>query len=297
MFRKEKREVYKNAKCKVYSEDFMSYTICSHKIFKSKLWEKSGGDLIFKKIVDTGWKIDEETGEYYKIKKDKKEVKKPSKYNTSAENVRDDNLKRAKDKVFDIVFLNEWDWFLTITFDDNIVDASDVPLVLKKCNKWLNNQQQRKNLSYILIPEYHKKNKRVHAHALVKGNLTFISSGTYTHHQFKKPVKLSTLKKHNIDLEECQEVFNCNDWKYGFSTGIRVYGDKGALSYYITKYLTKDVKKIFGKFYYSSRDLRRIPDTYYLNISYNDVEGREIRVKNTDLKFKYYLLDNREKNV
>ncbi len=296
-FQKEERQIYKNCKCKVYSNDFMNYTMCSHNIFKSHFWEQKNSDLILQELSAnsdmTGWKLDTETGEYIQV--EKKVIEKPHNYDTSPDNVRDDSLKRAKDKIFDIVYLNDWDYFLTITFDDNIVNGADIPQVLKKVNKWLNNQQQRKGLSYILIPEYHKKNKRVHAHALVKGDLSFTSSGTYTHKQLKKPVKLSTLKKYNISVNDCQEVFNCDDWKYGFSTGIKIYGEKQRLSHYITKYITKDVKKIFGKFYYSSQNLRRIPDTYYLNVDYNSVEGREFTFKHTDKRYKYYLLDNRGK--
>ena len=66
---------------------------------------------------------------------------------------------------------------LTITFNDEIVNASDIPLVLKKVSKWLDNMVQRKGLQYILIPEYHKDKKRVHAHALINDTLQFVSSG------------------------------------------------------------------------------------------------------------------------
>lgn len=40
-------------------------------------------------------------------------------------------MKRAKDKVFDIVYLNPWDYFITITFSDEFVNRSDVNEVMK----------------------------------------------------------------------------------------------------------------------------------------------------------------------
>ena len=36
---------------------------------------------------------------------------------TNKSELRDDVLKRNREKVFDIVYCNHWDWFLTITFD------------------------------------------------------------------------------------------------------------------------------------------------------------------------------------
>jgi len=280
-----------NKKTKVYSEDFKVSTICNHAIFKNKAWElaeekSSTIEETLKNYEElTGWSKTPFTDDEY-VRNNFKEDK-PKQYNTSADNVRDDNLKRAKDKVFDIVYMNDWNYFLTITFNDEVVNASDVPLVMEKVKVWLSNMVQRKGLQYILIPEYHKDKKRVHAHALINDTLQFVISGTYTHKQFHQPVSLETLHKYKLSVNDCQEVYNVENWKYGFSTAIKVYGDKGAISYYITKYLTKDTKKIFGKFYWSSRKIKREVPTILSNVSYMDAELIEFNVKGQNISYKY----------
>ena len=91
--------------------------------------------------------------------------------------IRPDNVKRAKDKVFDIVYQNEFAYFLTITLSkDNGFDREEPQEVLKKLRVWLNHQQQRKGLKYILIPELHEKGG-IHCHALVNDVFTMVDRG------------------------------------------------------------------------------------------------------------------------
>jgi len=51
-------------------------------------------------------------------------IKKPAKVSKEERGERTDILKRAKDKVFDIAFSNEWAYFLTITFNGSEYDFS-----------------------------------------------------------------------------------------------------------------------------------------------------------------------------
>ena len=55
--------------------------------------------------------------------------------------VREDNLKRAKEKIFDIAFMNNFDYFVTLTFDDNIVNSRDEDEVNRVMKKWFNNSK------------------------------------------------------------------------------------------------------------------------------------------------------------
>ena len=163
-------------------------------------------------------------------------------------------MKRAVDKVYDLAFQNEWSYFMTITIDPEQFDRQDVKEVYKKLSAWLRNQVSRKGLKYLLIPEQHK-NGGIHAHALINDCFKLEHSGRYLYSG--KAYKSETLQKKGIDINLLKPVYNVPEWKYGFSTAIPVDGNPARLACYITKYITKDCKKIFGKYYLSSRNLNR----------------------------------------
>lgn len=71
--------------------------------------------------------------------------------------VRSDSVQRAKQSIFDIVYQNDWKYFLTITFNGDNLDRTNPKEVIKPLKKWLENAVSRKGLKYILVPEYHKK--------------------------------------------------------------------------------------------------------------------------------------------
>lgn len=197
---------------------------------------------------------------------------------------------RAKAKVFDIAFCNadKWKYFLTITFDDRIQDAADISGVMCKLSKWLNNMQQRKGLTYLLLPEYHKKGGRVHCHALVSSDAFHLEdSGCRILKGEKRPKKLETIKRLGKEDDIELTVYNVTDWKYGFSTATPIYGDGERLTAYVTKYVTKSVKKIFGKFYWSSHDLVREPEIIYENRCYDAILEEEHAVPGTPIRLKY----------
>lgn len=181
--------------------------------------------------------------------------------------VREDNLKRAKDKIQDIVLCNKFDYFVTLTFNPKKVDSYNVEEVKTVVKNWLNNGVKRRNFSYIAIPEYHKSG-RIHIHALMSGDLRLEDSG----------------KHHGEKI-----IYHLSDWRdnYGFCTAIKVDGNISALSYYITKYITKGNDKIFGRFYWSSRNLRREPEYDFRNEDFGNVFQYEYPVKGTSRVLKY----------
>lgn len=167
---------------------------------------------------------------------------------------RTDSMKRAVDKIYDLSFQNEWNYFMTITIDPEQFNSKDVKEVYKKLSYWLRNMVNRKGLKYLLIPEYHK-NGGIHAHALINDCFNLEHSGRYLYSG--KAYKAETLQEKGIDVSTLKPVYNVPEWKYGFSTAIPVDGNPARLACYITKYITKDCKKIFGKYYLSSRNLNR----------------------------------------
>lgn len=176
------------------------------------------------------------------------------------------NIRRARDKLFDLIYLNQFDYFATFTFNPRKKDSFDVKAVMKTVKKWLDNHQQRNDLQYVMVPEYHKSG-RIHLHMLYSGNLTLKSSGKWT--KSGKP------------------IYNCKSWRYGFSTVIPTDDNRAKLAFYVSKYITKDVQKIFGKYYYSSQGLIREAPVEYGDRFFSDVKTPFIHVDAIDIKFKY----------
>lgn len=223
------------------------------------------------------------------VGKDEKE--KISKKKSKDNDVRQDNLKRAKEKVFDIALCNDWNYFITLTLDPQKVDRYDTENINKVVKKWLDNSVQRKNLRYLMLPELHKDGA-VHFHGLVNSSLKMTDSQTFIVPGKKKPVKKLTLDKLGFSAEDeaVRRVFNIDDWKLGFSSAINLDDNCEAVAKYITKYITKDCQKIMGKFYYAGgKGLVRECPTEYLDIDYNSFVGAEYKIPAGFMSVKYYI--------
>lgn len=197
----------------------------------------------------------------------KQPVNRNKRINVNGDNVRSDSLKRARDKVFDICYLNDFNYFVTFTLDKTKISRVDVEDIKIKLKNWLKNNVKRNNLKYVIVPEYHSDGESIHFHGLISGDLIFTDSG-------KKTVKGQT-------------IFNLDNWKYGFTTAIPVYGSKGALVNYICKYITKDSKMIFGNYYYAGGGIVRDPVKTYDYVDYTSAQGREYNVFGNS-RVKYY---------
>lgn len=203
------------------------------------------------------------------------------------------SLHRAKSKIFDLVMCNSWSYFFTGTFQEYDL-RHDKKKVLAKMRKWLNNNVERKGLHYLLVAEYSPLNKNIHFHGLFDDcGLTYLDSGTYICDKFKKPVKLKTLQNLGISSDTCKKVYNIKEWQdsFGFCTAIPLYGNKVAIARYITKYITKDNDKIFGKYYWSSKNLVREPDIVLFDVSdeyfWNELPSDTFYIPMCELPLKY----------
>ena len=254
-----------NTRVKRYRDGSYTLTYCNRRIFvnqeekqeyidfcesekakNAENTEQTVDDKV-KKIVDEWESFQKEVAE-----RKRREFKKE--FYQKRKEERNDNMKRAVDKIYDLAFQNEWSYFMTITIDPEQFNREDSLLVCKKLSKWLGHQVERKGLKYLLIPEQHK-NGGIHAHALINDCFNLEHSGRYLYSG--KAYKAETLKKKGIDISLLKPIYNVPEWKYGFSTAIPVDGNPARLACYITKYITKDCKKIFGKYYLSSRNLNR----------------------------------------
>lgn len=240
-------EGFKNCKVK-YFRDSIQITCFSRNIFNPDKLEKN---------------------EQSKGKKKKK---------TKEKRERTDSIKRAKDKAFEIAHANPFEYFITITIDENKLSRTDKEEIYEKLKNFLSNLVQRKQLKYILIPEYHRRieenNLRaIHLHGLISGEaLNMVDSGkTY----------------------QGRPIYNWHDWKYGFSTAVKLDG-KSHVCQYITKYITKDNEKIFGKYYLSGGKIEREVYTEYCNKDFDSIDARAYEVIPNALYVKYQRIDIKE---
>lgn len=261
---------------KYYGDDYAKVTCFNRPVFNGDKLEvhKSDAELLKPKndfadfqIVDDVSDINDVFDVPYKAVKKVREE-------------RTDSVKRAKDKCFEIAYSNDFKYFVTITIDGDKLDRTDTKEILKKVRPLWSNLVQRKDFKYIFIPEFHERyelngKKAIHFHGLCDGNLKMIDSGK---------------------IFKCQPIYNWQDWKYGFSTAVKLDNQK-FICQYITKYITKDNNKIFGKYYFSGGQLNRTVPTTYCNIDFDSVgdvygvDAKEINVLDDYLKVKYITLD------
>lgn len=150
----------------------------------------------------------------------------------------------CKTKIKDYVLCNEFTHFWNLTQDEKIVgDRFDDDIALSNLSSFLYASRRRaernnSKFNYLIIPERHK-NGALHFHGFTSGFVgDLVDSGC---------------------VWKGKTVFNCKQWKYGFSDVTEII-DKSKAASYCTKYITKDlVNQGLGKNkkkYWSSRGLR-----------------------------------------
>lgn len=171
--------------------------------------------------------------------------------NRNLDNVRR-SVQRTKQELYDILKCNDFEFFLTVTFDKNKIDRLDDIKTRREWTRWSFNFKRRfPNAYYVAVPEYHD-NGGLHFHILVGGCSL----------QDFNPVHAYD-KKHNrylyVTKGVCKgdKIYNVLDWSVGFST-LTVIKNKDACRHYVAKYISKQWcdDRFFGKKrYYASRNI------------------------------------------
>lgn len=207
---------------------------------------------------------------------------------------------RARRKVFDYCICNDFDCFITLTLDKNQIDRKNYGEVIKKLNTFLSNRVQRRGLKYLGVPEYHKGGG-LHFHFAATSNaFKLIDSGCVSVEGRKRPIKNTTADRLGIPAELRHTVYNITDWKLGFSTAIKTYGQRGAVAHYLSKELSKDcqkslcdggnIDKIGGRWYYHSNNLSK-PVVRLENRNFHEMEGYSYSMTTDGGDFKVYKFD------
>lgn len=183
--------------------------------------------------------------------------------------------RRARGRIRDLALCSELDWFVTFTLDAAKIDRYDIGNLTKKMRVWLDNRVRRKGLAYILVPELHRDGA-IHLHGLFNDALRMVDSGV----------------KHSRQVEggtEWYPVYNVPDWGLGFSSAIRLYGQREKAVNYVCKYINKagDNGRIGGRWYYAGGELKE-PDFSYCMMDYNMIHHScyDFAVKEAGLEFK-----------
>lgn len=128
------------------------------------------------------------------------------------------HLQRAKNKIFELSYCNEWDWFFTGTLDQAKQSRDDLKRFRKRFSDWIRQMNHRGgDIQYLIIPELHADMTNWHCHGLLRGipeNQIQTING-----------KLSWIRY--------ADVFGFND--------LQVIRNHEAVSKYLTKYITKSI--------------------------------------------------------
>lgn len=164
-------------------------------------------------------------------------------------------VKERREKVTDLALNNEWEYFVTITFDPknkkNFPQGYTHEQAIELLTLWINNQKhQNTQMSYLLVSEFHKKGQ-LHFHGLFKNVPKWI---------LEEAINPKTNKKLIMDGVQ---VYNLVNYKHGFTTISKVQ-DSERVSHYVAKYITKEIINITNKktFWYS-RDLLKPQKSYH----------------------------------
>ncbi|HZK70745.1 MAG TPA: hypothetical protein VFD03_04375 [Clostridia bacterium] len=159
------------------------------------------------------------------------------------------NISRARAKIFELSMCNEWEYFITMTLDKEKYKRDDLEKFQKDLTIFIRNFRRDKSpgLKYLFIPELHHDGINWHIHGLIKGlDEKYLS-------KFIKGIHPNKLVK--------SEFLNWQDYsdKFGFIS-LGIIENHEATAKYITKYISKDldksVKELSKHLYYCSQGLK-----------------------------------------
>lgn len=243
------KNIYSKYLVKDYNGIYKRHIVFLKPILKDGWEEESCSNLDFENLETNDFSIGEQLNEEFmhdceQIYDDKLR---------DCENDENENVRkatsRAKNTIRDLVILNDWTHFITLTFDPKKYDSTNKADVDKIIKKFIHNHLTKKKIPFILLPEYHADKQKIHFHGLIND----------------KDHKLRYFKT-DKKAHGGQDVYNLDSWKYGFSTAIELdYTNIGKIkiSNYVTKYVTKDIQMILKQYYFCARDLNRKPKKIY----------------------------------
>lgn len=287
-------EARRNARVTVFNDgEVADARVASRNIFRADGWERMDKhDYIDKckdmmpasdylQICATGsvpaWLLAAERHINRKQKLDKK--------NENVERSR----RRAKQHIYNYIRDNrQLDMFCTLTVAPEHAERFDADALGKKLHNYLSHRVARRGLQYVAVYEYHKRDNALHVHMLCNQSAL----------QLQRAVNYRTGKKlsHQDKRGHWHAIYNVSDWKFGYTTAIKCYGNRDAVAHYISKYVSKSEKKIRGRWYMHSHNLT-YPTYKYFQCDYAKTAGRVRTVEGANLHIKYTTPEQLAKNI
>lgn len=197
-----------------------------------------------------------------------------------------ESFARSKRTVIDYGMNNDWDYFVTITFDGRKVDRYNAAKVLAKLQYALKDYRRfyDDDFAYVLVPELHEDGA-IHWHGLFR-------------------IGRSDLVERHWDREKCCVYYRLEFFyrRLGRFRLDKVASNPGFVAAYITKYMTKENERIFQRRYLCSKGLQTgtvifdsvgeaASELYFKLLTATDFEGNKLEpVVNRDF-VRIYAID------
>ena len=168
------------------------------------------------------------------------------------------NLQARKVRIMRKVYLNEFNYFCTFTYDDNLHTEDSFKRKLKKC---LYHLTERKGWRYIGVWERSPVKKRLHFHGLIyvpdgamKGNIEEVRDYSLITHKMQITHQNDYFKSRfgRNDFEPIDEPTRIGDaiayiMKYLEKSGEKIFSSKGLPQFVISDILEDDVVCRYGQ--------------------------------------------------
>ena len=91
------------------------------------------------------------------------------------------SLNRTKNTIYELSKSNDWEYFITFTFDPKKYDSTDYDTVTALLKRFIDRTRKTRahDLIYMIVPEFHADGQKYHFHGLLAntGNINMIPSG------------------------------------------------------------------------------------------------------------------------
>lgn len=162
------------------------------------------------------------------------------------------SISRARSHILELAYCNNWDYFITITFDkEKVKSRYTISDTMGALRRWINQRNKAGDcIKYLLVPELHADGA-IHCHGLISGNIKTKPFKEYAPREV--PEKLRKTDYHNIPLLST---------RFGWCSAGHIQNAE-AVSYYMSKYITKNVGSVAdvlnsgAHIYYASQGLKK----------------------------------------
>ena len=166
----------------------------------------------------------------------------------------ENNMSRAKQRIYELAYCNPWQYFVTLTLDSKKYDRTDLPKFIKDFGQFIrdNRKKLKIDIKYLLIPERHKDGCW-HLHGFIYG-LPIEQLHCFSLCE-KIPYKIRERIEQGVNVYTWKEY----ERKFGFAVFEQILSHR-AVSGYITKYVTKDtmttITELNAHTFYASKGLK-----------------------------------------